>query len=78
MYLHFMQSKHKLYKKLFVFGVIFLLFSIPLMFILEIQTADFHTHLNDLTSDKGIICALFCVGVVFVCIGLIIKAFTKG
>ncbi|CAI8267937.1 MAG: Uncharacterised protein [Bacteroidota bacterium] len=48
------------------------------MFILKIQTADFHTHLNDLTSDKGIICALFCVGVVFVCIGLIIKAFTKG
>lgn len=73
-----MQPKHKLYKKLFVFGVIFHLFSIPLMFILEIQTADFYTHLSDLTSDKGIISALFFIGVVFVCIGLIIKAFTKG
>lgn len=70
--------KHSLHKNLFAFGFIFLLFSFPLLILLGIETTDFYIHLIDLTSDNGIICTLFSLGIVFVCIGIIIKAFTKG
>ena len=70
--------KHSLHKNLFAFGLTFLLFSFPLLILLGIETTDFYIHLSDLTSDNGIICALFSLGVVFVCIGIIIKVFTKG
>lgn len=73
-----MQPKHKLFKKLFIFGLVFILLSFPLLLILGVKTSEFFTHLKDLSSDKGLICALFSIGIVFVFIGLFFRVFTKG
>ena len=73
-----MQPKHPLHKKLFVFGFVLLLVSFPLLNLLEIETVNFFRHLNYLMSDEGIVCWMFSTGVGLVCIGLIIRSFSKA
>ena len=71
-------TKQPLYKKISAFGFVLLIVSFPLLIILEVETVDFLKHLQVLNSDKGILCALFSVGILLVCIGLILRKFSKA
>ena len=66
-------TKQPLYKKTSAFGFVLLVFSFPLLLILEVETENFLTHLQELNSDQGILCAMFLIGLLFSCIGLIIR-----
>ena len=71
-----MQKNHKSYKKLFALGFVFLLVAVPLLILLKIETRELFYHLNDLSSDEGIVCSLFIIGSVLICLGTIFKIFT--
>ena len=71
-------TKQPLYKKISAFGFVLLLVSFPLLIIIEIKTVDFLEHLQVLNSDQGIVCALFSIGILFFCIGLILRKFNKA
>ena len=71
-------TKYPPHKLTFVAGLVLLLVSFPLLLLLEIETVNFFSHLNYLMSDEGIECWMFSTGVGLVCIGLIIRAFSKA
>ena len=71
-------TEQPLYKKISAFGFVLLLVSFPLIIILEVETVDFLKHLQVLNSDEGILCTLFSIGVVLVCVGLILRKFSKA
>ncbi|CAI8162124.1 MAG: Uncharacterised protein [Bacteroidota bacterium] len=73
-----MLPNHKLYKKLFAFGLVLLLASYTLILILELEFKDYFQNLNTLLSDEVIIFTVFSIGFVLICFGLIFRVFTKG
>ena len=67
-----------LYKRFSAFGLALVLFSLPLFFLLEIETAHFLKNLQVFYSDEGVLCVFFLTGIVFFYLGIILRKFNKA
>lgn len=71
-------TQPKLYKKLFAFGFALFLISFPLLLVFEIESDDFVKHLNNTSSDEGVVSLFFIASFIFMFMGLIIRKLTKA
>lgn len=63
------------YKKLFAFGIALLLVSFPILVLLEVETSEFVRHLRYLSSEEGVVCLLFVLGLVLTITSFILRKF---
>ncbi len=69
---------HDLHKRLFIFGGLITILSLPLLILLEVDSYLFFDHIFKLDTEKGVVSSLFTVGFFLMGIGSILKVFKKG